>query len=301
MINFEDVSKFVLKNVYLNVPKGEITGLIGASGSGKTTLIKLCCGLISPERGRVWTLGKDPVRSRQKYGSDISTYITGIPILESEDTVYQNFEMISSVYRIKKDRFAKRYSELSLRLGFAEFSDKRVKDISLGQKVRAELGAALIYEPKLLLLDEPNIGLDANAKSELCKILTELSEKGTTVLMTSHDMSSVSKVCSRFAVLDKGSIAFCGSLSNLQSRFLPINTMKVRIGDTIPDLDDLPIRRYSISGDTLTLEYDSAHITAAEITSLLLRQTEIKELNIQKPDLEQIIIQIQTGEKNEFH
>ena len=294
MINFEDVGKYSLSGVTLSVPKGEVTGLIGASGSGKTTLIKLACGLLAPDSGRVWTLGKDPVRNRGKYGADISAFITGVPILESNDTVLQGFEMTAAVYRIPKDVFRRRYAELSERLGFAELSGRRVKDLSLGQKLRAELGAALIFEPKLLLLDEPNAGLDENAKSALRDILREYSAGGMTVLLTSHDTASVSSVCGRFAILDMGKLIFCGSMENLQSRFMPVNTMRVRIGERLPDLDDLPVRRFSLDGDLLTLEYDSNHVTAAEITRLLLKQTEILELNIKKPGLEQLILQ--TGE-----
>ena len=173
MINFEDVSKYSLSGVTLSVPKGEVTGLIGASGSGKTTLIKLACGLLAPDSGRVWTLGKDPVRNRGKYGADISAFITGVPLLDREDTVLQGFEMTAAVYRMPKETFRRSYKELSGRLGFAEFSERRVKDLSLGQRMRAELGAALIFEPKLLLLDEPNVGLDENAKSALRDILRE--------------------------------------------------------------------------------------------------------------------------------
>ncbi len=291
MINFEDVSKYNISKVTLSVPKGEVVGLIGTSGSGKTTLIKLACGLLAPESGKVWTLGKDPMRYRQRYASDISTFIAGIPLLDREDTVLQGFETISAVYRMPKDIFKHRYTELSERLGFSELSGRRVKDLSLGQKMRAELGAAFIYEPKLVLLDEPNVGLDENGKSALCDIIKEISSRGTAVLLTSHDMASVSRVCSRFAILDAGKLIFCGSMNNLQSRFMPINTITVKLGGSIPDLDDLPIRRFSLNGDTLTLEYASNHITAAEIMALLLKQTEIREISIHKPDLEQLILQ----------
>lgn len=291
MINFEDVSKYTISEVTLNVPKGEVVGLIGTSGSGKTTLIKLACGLLAPESGKVWTLGKDPMRYRQRYASDISTFIAGVPLLDRDDTVLQGFEMISAVYRMPKDVFKHRYAELSERLEFSELSGRRVKDLSLGQKMRAEFGAAFIYEPKLVLLDEPNVGLDENGKSALYDIIKEISSHGTAVLLTSHDMASVSRVCSRFAILDAGKLIFYGSMNNLQSRFMPINTMTVKLGGSIPDLDDLPIRRFSLNGDTLTLEYASNYITAAEITALLLKQTEIREISVHKPDLEQLILQ----------
>ncbi|MBQ9384795.1 MAG: ATP-binding cassette domain-containing protein, partial [Ruminiclostridium sp.] len=208
----------------------------------------------------------------------------------------QGFEMIASIYGLSGEYFKRRYSGLSEKLGFAELSEYRVKDLSLGQKMRAELGAALLYEPKLLLLDEPNVGLDENGKSALCEALKQGSESGMTVLLTSHDMASVSRACTRLVILDGGKLVFYGSLDNLRSRYLPINRMTVRFGGRVPDLDDIPSVKYSLEGNSLTLEYNANHITAAEITALLLRQTEITEIAIHKPDLEELIMQIR-GEK----
>ncbi|MBR5088619.1 MAG: ABC transporter ATP-binding protein [Ruminiclostridium sp.] len=290
MINFENVSKYCLSDITLNIPKGEIVGIIGASGTGKTTLIKLACGLLAPDSGNIWTLGKDPVKYRRKYASDISAFIAGTPLLNPEDTVMQGFEMIAEIYGLSSEYFGRRYSVLSEKLGFAELPGYRVKDLSLGQKMRAELGAALLYEPKLLLLDEPNVGLDENGKSELSEVLKQSS--GMTVFLTSHDMSGISKLCTRLAILDGGKLVFYGSLDNLRSRYLPINRVTVHFSGRVPDLDDLPLQKYSLEGNTLKLEYNSNHITAAQITALLLKQTEITGIGVHKPDLEELVIQI---------
>lgn len=292
MINFENVGKYTLNDISLNIPKGEIVGIIGASGAGKTTLIKLACGLLAPDSGQVWTLGRDPVKYRRRYASEISTFIAGIPLLNRDDTVRQGFETIAAVYNLSGEYFRRRYSGLSEKLGFAELSESRVKDLSLGQKMRAELGAALLYEPELLLLDEPNVGLDENGKSALCDTLKQGVDNGMTVLLTSHDMASVSRICTRLAILDGGKLVFYGSLDNLRSRYLPINTMTVNFSGRVPDLDDLPLRKYSLEGNSIKLEYNSNHITAAEITALILKQTEITGLGIHKPDLEELIMQI---------
>ncbi len=291
MINFENVSKYALSGIDLHIPKGEVVGIIGSTGSGKTTLLKLACGLLAPDSGHVRTLGKDPVKFRSRYASDLSAFFVGTPLLNKDDTIIRNFEIIGSVYRMSGKHFRQRYSEISQKLGFAEMSDRMVSDLSLGQKMRAELGAALLYEPKLLLIDEPNVGLDENGKTALCEIMTQSAAGGSTVLLTSNDMASVSKVCTRLAILHKGKLIFYGSLDTLRSRYLPINTITVRIGGNVPDLDDLPIRKYSLEGNSLKLEYDSNHISAAEITALILKQTEILEISVHKSDLEELIIQ----------
>lgn len=295
MVNFENVSKYALNDVSIHIPKGEIVGLIGASRAGKTTMIKLACGLLAPESGRVYTLDKNPVLNRKLYKNKVSTFIVGVPLLCRDDTVLQGFELIRSMYGIKKSEFDKRYKELSERLDFGKYESQTVKSLSLGQRMRAELCAALIYEPKLLLLDEPNVGLDESGKAVLCEILTERCQKGMTVLMTSHDMSGVSKMCGRIALLDSGSLVFYGSEENLRSRYAPIDVMTVKLGGNIPDLEDLPLEKYSVSGDTLTLSYNSNHITSAEILKLILRQTSVFEVSIRKPSLESIISQLKKG------
>ncbi|MGN0674885.1 MAG: ATP-binding cassette domain-containing protein [Oscillospiraceae bacterium] len=295
MINFENVSKYALNNVSIHIPKGEIVGLIGASGAGKTTMIKLACGLLAPESGRVYTLDKDPVLNRKLYKNNVSTFITGVPLLCRDDTVLQDFELIRNMYDIEKNEFDKRYKELSERLDFGKYESQTVKNLSLGQRMRAELGAALIYEPKLLLLDEPNVGLDENGKAALCELLTERCKNGMTVLMTSHDMAGISKMCGRIALLDSGKLVFYGSEDNLRSRYAPIDVMIIKFGGNIPDLEDLPLKKYAVRDNTLTLSYNSNHITSAEILKLILGQTTVSEVSIRKPSLESIISQLKVG------
>lgn len=208
--------------------------------------LKLACGLLAPDVGKVYTLDKNPVKNRKLYKNKVSTFISGVPLLCRDDTVLQGFELIRSMYGIPKSEFDKRYKELSERLDFGKYESQSVKNLSLGQRMRAELGAALIYEPKLLLLDEPNVGLDENGKAVLCEILTERCKNGMTVLMTSHDMSGVSKMCGRIALLDSGRLVFYGSEDNLRSRYAPIDVMTVKFSGNIPDLEDLPLKKYSV-------------------------------------------------------
>ena len=296
MINFENVKKFALSDISLHIPRGQIVGLVGASGVGKTTLVRLASGLLSPESGSVRTLDRDPVVYRKRYGTRISTFISGVPLLGREDTVLQGFELIKSMYQIPYDRYVRDYEELSKRLGFGEYARETVSNLSLGQRMRAELGSALIYRPELLLLDEPNVGLDENGKEALYKLLMERCAAGMTVLMTSHDMTGISKLCSRIALLDSGKLVFYGSEDNLRSCYAPEDVMTVVFAGRLPDLEDLPLKRYSVDGSTLRLFYDSNHITAAEIMRLLLVQTHVIRVSIEKTDLEKIISQLKGRE-----
>lgn len=289
VIQLENVSKFVLSDVNLYIPAHQSVGLIGESGAGKTTLLKLVSGLLAPSEGRVSTLKHNPVSNRGKYGRDFSAYFTGIPLLGDEDSVRTGWELVASMYKMGKSEFEEKYYNLSQRLGFAQYENQTVKSLSLGQRARAELGAALLYSPKLLLLDEPTIGLDQEAKVTLRDLLKERVEQGMTLLVSSHDMNEVSHLCTRVALLHKGKLEFYGEQSELHRKYHSLNTMKMRIDGPLPDLGDIPFHRYKIENDTLTLVYSSNFITSAEILRQIMSQTCVSEIVIRKSDLGQVI------------
>lgn len=292
MIQLENVSKFILSDISLHVPKGEIVGLVGRSGAGKTTLLRLVCGLLQTDSGRVRTLGHDPVKWRNHYGAEVSTFMTGTPLLNRDDELQQGFELIKAMYHISDEQFEQDYKILSERLDFVKYAGETVKKLSLGQRMRAELGAALLIRPKLLLLDEPSVGLDENGKVALWELLKERCDEGMTVLMTSHDLIAVSRLCSRIALLDSGKLIFYGSEKNLRSRYAPIDVLTVTVQGQLPDLEDIPLKCYSVDGNVLTVSYDSNHISSAEILRLILSQTRVSSVNIRKPNLESIITQV---------
>lgn len=289
MIQIENVKKYIMSDVNLYIPQGTSVGIIGESGAGKTTLLKLVCGLLKPDEGRVVCFGKNPVDFRKKYGRHLSVYFTGIPLLNDEDTVREGYEMIANMYKMDRKEFEKEYEVLSSEFGFCKWDNQKVKGLSLGQRVRVELCAALLYNPKLLLLDEPTIGLDQEAKEKLRNILIERVKNGMTLVMSSHDMNEVSQICKRIVMLQKGKLNFYGEEKNLLEKYHSLNTMKIKFMGGIPNLGDIPFQSYKIENDELTLVYSSNYITSAEILQQILQQTQIKEIVIQKADLNQIM------------
>ena len=291
MIQLEHVSKFVLKDVNLYIPQGKAVGLIGKSGAGKTTMLKLISGLLSPDEGRVSTLGHCPVKYRKKYGRDISAFFAGIPLLEPEESVRCGFEMIAAVYGMSKTEYQSTYAELAQALGFGRYEEQKGKDLSLGQRMRAELGATLLYSPSLLLLDEPTIGLDQEAKEVFRELLQAKVREGMTLVVSSHDMNEVSHLCDRLAVLHKGKLVFYGDESGLHRRQNSLQTMKIRIDGAFPDLGDIPFCQYTVENDLLTITYSSNYITSAEILRQIMNQTTIGEFVIRGADLGEAISQ----------
>ncbi len=292
MIRFENVSKFILSDVSIHIPEGKSVGLIGASGAGKTTLLKLASGLLLPESGSVRTLGLEPVSKRKKLGGSIGVLFADVPLLMKDDTVAGNFDFLRRLYQMDKVTFAGEYGRLSERLGFADFQNRFVRELSLGQRRRAEIGAVLLHGPKLLLLDEPTSGLDESGKQAFYEILTEREKEGMTMLLTSHNMAEISKVCDRIVLLDKGQILYYGGEKQLQKQFAPIDTMVIELEGRMPDLQDLPFIKYAVEGSELRLSYNSNYVTAAEILALILSQSVVKEVKIQKSDLPDVILQM---------
>lgn len=300
MISFENVSKFILSDVSIYIPPGKTVGLIGVSGAGKTTFMKLASGLLLPEAGRVFTMGYSPVRKQKQFCENIGVLLTATPLLQKEDTVIGNFEVLKNVYGIDGKVFEKDYKELSKRLGFADFEGQRVKDLSLGQRRRAELGAVLLHRPRLLMLDEPTNGLDENGRCAFYELIKERKEDGLTMVLASHNMAEVSGICDRIALLYKGHFLYYGEELLLRKRFAPVYTIFMEVEGPLPDLQDLPLLKYCIDGHKLQLAYYSEHITAAEILQLVLSQTSIKSVKIHKPDLLDAVMQINNGRIEEY-
>ena len=299
MIIFENVSKFILNSVSIHVPQGETVGLIGASGAGKTTFLKLACGLLKPSNGRIYTMGLKPALEQKELCRGLGVLFADIPVLQKEDTVVGNFELLRSIYQINKDRFDQDYHELSDRLGFVLLSDRPVRDLSLGQRRRVEIGAALIHRLGLLLLDEPTAGLDENAKQAFYELIRERRREGLTTILTSHDMEEISKLCSRIALLDQGKLLYYGTEEQIKKRFTPMDAMQLEVEGRLPDLEDLPLVRYTVDENRLSLSYDSNCVTAAEIVKLVVQQTVIKKMKIRKPELADVIVRLKTNDKAE--
>lgn len=293
MICFDKVSKFVLSDISLHIPQGKTAGLIGASGAGKTTFLKLACGLLLPDVGNVYIMGKNPAAGRRGEECFLSAFFADKPLFDNGNTVRGNFEILGSVYRLLYAKFCRDYRELSERLDFGESERELVGELSLGMRRRAELGAALLCRPKLLILDEPFVGLDENAKLGFRLLLEERKKtENMTVVLSSHDMAQVSGLCDRFALLHRGRLLSCGEREYLTRSFLPREEMVLRISGTMPDLEDLPLEKYSFDGEELRVVFRSDFVTAAEILKFILRKCPVTQVSMSRPGLTEIVSEL---------
>ena len=301
MICFEHMSKFILSDVSIHIPVGTSVGLIGASGAGKTTFLKLACGLLLPEQGFVRTMRKNPVTHRSELGVFTGTMLNDIPVLTNYNSVKSNFDDLRIIYRMTEGRYKEEYQLLADSLGFGTYENEVIHTLSLGQRRRVELGALLLRHPKLLLLDEPAIGLDQTAKENLRVLLMERQKEGMTLVISSHDMGEISALCERIALLDHGKLTYYGNRELLLKRFAPMDTLEVILSGPLPDLEDLPLHSFLLNQNKLTLTYNSNHVSSAELLHHLLKKTSFSGVTTYKSELVDVIKRIEKGEINEFY
>ena len=271
------------------IKPGEIVGFAGPNGAGKTTVIKMLTGILKPASGRALINGfdivKEPIKAKESFA-----YVADNPDILLQLTGLEYINYIADVYKVPSEDREKRIMELSERFGFRDYENEKLKDLSAGQRRRVELAAAFILNSELIILDEPDVGLDEAGKQVFEDIVKEKVKQGVTFLITSHNLTEVSNLSDRLVVLSEGKLMFYGNERMLRSRYLPVNTMTVTYDGAIPNIDDLPIVRYRIDGNTVSYDYNSKYITASELINVLMKQVRVLDVKIKKPDLEQIIL-----------
>ncbi|KZM56733.1 ABC transporter ATP-binding protein [Geobacillus stearothermophilus] len=202
------------------VKQGEIVGYIGENGAGKSTTIKMLTGILTPTSGRIVVNGMNPHKEREKFVRTIGVVFGQRSQLWWDIAVQESFRLLKKVYRVPDEQYRRHMGEVIEMLDIGPLLDKPVRKLSLGQRMRCELAAALIHNPPLLFLDEPTIGLDVLVKLNIRQFLKQLNERyGTTILLTTHDMSDIEALCERVIMLDEGKIIYDGSLGQLKEKW----------------------------------------------------------------------------------
>ena len=207
-----------VQDLSFTVAPGEFVGYLGPNGAGKSTTIKMLCGILTPTSGRVRVAGLDPSRRRTQLARRIGVVFGQRTTLWWDLPLKDSFELIRLLYKVDRKDFRERLDELTETLGLGEFLRTPVRQLSLGQRMRGDLTAALLHAPEVLVLDEPTIGLDIVSKAAIRGFLRRLnSELGTTVLLTTHDLGDIEKLCRRVMLIDHGRLAFDGDLAGLMA------------------------------------------------------------------------------------
>ncbi|GGJ89834.1 ABC transporter ATP-binding protein [Deinococcus aquiradiocola] len=281
-------------DISFTVKAGEMVGYLGPNGAGKSTTIKVLTGLLVPSGGEVRVNGLVPWQDRRRYVAGIGAVFGQRTTLWWDLPVRESLELLQHVYRVPPARFRENLSAFSGLLELGPFLNTPVKNLSLGQRMRADLAAALLHEPALLFLDEPTIGLDVVARERIREFIREVNqERGVTVLLTTHDLLDVERLCRRVMIIDHGSLLYDGALAGLQERFGGERRLVV-------DYSELP-ERPEVTGTTL-LTQDGLRVTygfraqsAAEVIARVTAGAPVRDLSVLEPDLEGTIRRIYEG------
>ncbi|MER6176775.1 ATP-binding cassette domain-containing protein [Streptosporangium sp. NPDC001681] len=207
-----------VRDLSFSVEAGEFVGYLGPNGAGKSTTIKMLTGILAPTSGSIRVAGLDPTRRRTALARRIGVVFGQRTTLWWDLPLRDSFELIRHLYKVDQKDFRRRLTELTELLGLAGFMGTPVRQLSLGQRMRGDITAALLHDPAVLVLDEPTIGLDVVSKAAMRDFLLRLNaERGTTVLLTTHDLGDIEKLCRRVMLIDRGSLAFDGALDDLRA------------------------------------------------------------------------------------
>lgn len=279
-----------------HIERGSAVGYIGANGAGKSTTIKMLTGILVPSAGTVRTCGLDPVRQRRELAARIGVVFGQRSQLWWDLPLRESFSILAAIHRLESDVAHKRTYELVEQLEMAETLDTPVRQLSLGQRMRAEVAAALLHSPELIILDEPTIGLDVLSKQRLREFLrAERTERGTTLLLTTHDMGDIERLCDRVLVVDRGSLVYDGSLTGLAVRVGARRVLVVDLAEPTRNLDDVPRTELLTSeGDGMRqrLAFDAEATTAAQVLAAVSDRAEVRDLSIEEPDIEDVVRRI---------
>lgn len=301
LIVLKDVSKTfknknVLKNISLHIAKKEHVGLIGLNGAGKTTLLNVIAGVIKPDAGFIRTGGKESIIEDHQSLREL-VYLSGTRSqLWEELTVKASLQNCMNMYQIDPQVFARRLEQLQEIFETGAFMDLRPGNLSLGERMRCELVYALLAEPQILLLDEVLIGVDVSIKHKIIQFFeADRKEKQATIIYTSNHLAEVEKLCDRVILLHEGEIIFDGKAERMICEFSPYYRMEIRIAEGLPDLEDLPLEKYRIDSDRITIDYDKQKIETTQILKHLMKKSKIGDIRLYEPDLEGTIKKIYGG------
>jgi len=282
-----------LKNVSFSVLEGEIIGYIGPNGAGKSTTIKILSGILVPTSGDCSVYGKRPWDNRIEHVKNIGVVFGQRSQLMWDIPVIDSFELLRDIYRVNENDYKKNLDELVEIFGLSEFVNTPVRQLSLGQRMRCEIAASLLHNPRILFLDEPTIGLDAVSKVAVRNFVKRINkENGVSVILTTHDMGDIDALTDRVMLIGKGQILYDGSFEQMKNKYSAINILTIDYDSDkqIPQFENVEI--LSCENDRAVLSIDTAKISVSQVISYLSQNVTVHNIDVQSRPIEEIIADV---------
>jgi ABC-2 type transport system ATP-binding protein len=297
--------KLAVDGIDLSVGAGEMVGYVGPNGAGKSTTVKMLTGITVPTAGEVLVNGLIPYRQRVENARRIGVVFGQRSQLWWDLPVQESLRLLGDIYQLPREVFASSIAELIELLELEPLLRTPARQLSLGQKMRCDLAAALLHQPAVLFLDEPTIGLDVAVKERIRGFIKKINaERGLTVLLTSHDLGDIEDLCQRLVMIDKGRIVFDGPLVQIRDRFGGARVVHLVFRESRPDAAqtarDLLATTMSVEVDQadpyqISVRFDSTSTTAGAVAGRLMAGLPVHDLRIDEPGIESIIRQLYDG------
>ena len=287
-----DIIKAV-DDVNFTLKRGELVGYIGANGAGKSTTIKMLTGILVPTSGHIDVMGLTPYHRRKENARRIGVVFGQRTQLWWDLPVIDSFELLKHIYEIPENRYKQNLKFFSELLQLRPFLSTPVRKLSLGQRMRCDLTAALLHNPEILYLDEPTIGLDVVAKEQVRQFLKQINaERQVTVILTTHDLNDVEQVCQRLIIIDSGKIIYDGGIDVLKKRYGKTRMLIVDLAQPYSDIQLEGVKLTRREENRIWLAFDRDTLPASEVIARLAARYEIQDLTISEPEIEEIVRRI---------
>jgi len=290
-------NKTAVDGISFRLDAGEIVGYIGVNGAGKSTTIKMLTGVLMPTSGSIQVLGRDPHRQRVDNARDIGVVFGQRTQLWWDLALIESLNLIAKIYNVHPVKYRLMLNQFTETLELDELLNIPVRNMSLGQKMRSELAAALIHEPKVVYLDEPTIGLDLIVKERIRDFIkAECISKGMTVMLTTHDLGDIEELCQRVIIIDDGRIIYDGPIDTIKKRFGKYREITF---DTVENVNGLNLpegaERLDAPDHKVQIRFDRTLSTASKVASMVMNQVEVSDFSLSEPELGDIVKQIYNG------
>ena len=288
--------KKAVDQISFEISDGEVVGYIGANGAGKSTTIKMMTGILTPTAGKVTVDGIVPYENRKTNAKNIGVVFGQKTQLWWDLPISETFSLLKEIYNVSDEDFEERMEYLKEILGLDEFFLRPVRTLSLGQRMRADLAAALIHNPKIIYLDEPTIGLDVVVKESVRTAIKDINKKyGTTIILTTHDLDDIEELCNRIIIIDNGKKIYDGELEGVKEQFGYLTNIEIQLKDK-PLLEKLSFNRFidddfavKVIDNKLMITFNKNKVSAADIIGEVMKKFKVVDFNINETSIEDIV------------
>lgn len=296
--------KTAVDGISFKIDEGEIVGYIGENGAGKSTTIKMMTGILTPTSGEVLVNDRVPYEDRQKNAKDIGVVFGQKTQLWWDLPLSETFSLLRDIYEVDEKDFQERMNFLNEILDLEPFMLSPVRTLSLGQRMRADLAAAFIHNPKIIYLDEPTIGLDVVVKDNVRKAIKKINEDfGTTIILTTHDLNDIEELCNRIIIIDSGKLIYDGGLQEIKELYGYMTNIEVQLKKEI-DLKEVEFIKaldnenieLSIKENKLIVTFNKNNVSTTDIIGALMARFEVVDFSVNETSVEEIVKKIYRNE-----